>query len=98
MKSSRISAMTCRASSTYVGENQTPGPKLQYPCSSGGETDTRKTSGRCGKAGGNDRAVHLVTGKYSTLPALTCSRSVSVAKKVDRESPAGSSWNHGNKA
>ena len=45
MKPSWTSAMTSFAWRESVPESQTPGPKLQYPRSSGGETGTMNTSG-----------------------------------------------------
>ena len=45
MKSSCTSAITSFALRAAVGDIHTPGPKLQKPFASGGDTGTRNTSG-----------------------------------------------------
>ena len=80
MNSGCTSAITVFAPRTSKFENQTPGPKLQKPCASGGEIGTRKKSGSALKCGGTTPACHTLIGRYSTSPAWMAARLNGVAK------------------
>ena len=79
MKSSCTSAMTRAAFRANVADSHTPGPKLHQPWRSGGETGTRKTSGRDVKPSGTVSVFQSPIGRYSTAPAWTALRLNGVA-------------------